>query len=158
MRNLRDDRHEEGQSLIEGALLLPLYILLFLALWAFGEWFLIRQQLIMVVREGALLYSSGRMNVSDVKVTMRNAWVNGHPSLVVSDSDIFVGRNDDRKIFELDRVSVAYKPAQTVLNLVRTVLRLPVQQMEESCVIKHAPPYWGILGINLTNLGPPISW
>jgi len=140
-----------GQALIEWAVIVPLFMLLFLGLYAFAQWFLIRQQLIMVVREGAFLYSSGRIPKDKVISVMHLAFQKGHPGLNIPTSNIYVGQSSDSQAFryQLDRIAVKYHPTQPIL-------RLFPQDMEESCTIKHAPSYWEIMSV--LKSGPPVKW
>ena len=104
---------ESGQALIEWALLLVLFGQLFVALAVFAEWFVARQELLAVTKEGALLYSAGRLEIPEVKRLMRRALQRGRPSLDVPLDDIFVGSSDDNQaaFMKLDKVSVRYRPA-----------------------------------------------
>ena len=141
---------EAGQALIEWALLLLLFVQLFVALAVFAEWFVVRQELMAVTKEGALLYSAGRLEIPEVKRLMQRALQRGRPSLTISLDDIYVGSSDDNQaaFMKLDKVSVRYRPRQFLLRCFQSSL-------EESCVIKHAPPYGhpGVLGF-----GPPVAW
>jgi hypothetical protein len=144
------NRGEKGQALIEWALLLMLFVQLTVALYAFSEWFIIRQEMISVVKEGALLYSSGRIGIPQVKQLMQRAFSRGRPKLTVSLDDLYVGSSGDSQegFLKLDKVSVRYKPQQILL-------RHFTNTMEESCVIKHAPQY-GYPGS--VAYGPPVPW
>ena len=141
---------ESGQALIEWTLLLLLFGQLFVALAVFAEWFVVRQELMAVAKEGALLYSAGRLEVPEVKRLMRRALQRGHPALTISPDDIYVGSSDDNqaRFMQLDKVSVRYRPQ-------RFLLRYFQNSLEESCVIKHAPPY-GYPGV--LSFGPPVAW
>jgi len=147
-RNMQN--RESGQALIEWALLLLLFVQLFVALAAFAEWFVVRQELMSVTKEGALLYSAGRLEIPEVKRLMLRALQRGRPSLTLALNDIYVGSSDDSQaaFMKLDKVSVRYRPQQFLLRYFQNSL-------EESCVIKHAPPYGypGVLGY-----GPPVDW
>jgi hypothetical protein len=144
-------RRESGQALIEWALLLMLFVQLTIALYAFAEWFVIRQEMISVVKEGARLYSSGRVESPEVKQLMQRAFRRGRPSLTVSLADLYVGSSGDSQegFMKLDKVSVRYAPKQILL-------RHFTHTMEESCVIKHAPQY-GYAGTP-AGYGPPVPW
>jgi hypothetical protein len=141
---------ESGQALIEWALLLMLFGQLFVALAVFSEWFVVRQELMAATKEGALLYSAGRLEIPEVKRLMQRALQRGRPALTIPLDDIFVGPSDDNQaaFMQLDKVSVRYRPRQFLL-------RYFANSLEESCVIKHAPSYGhpGVLGF-----GPPVAW
>jgi len=143
-------RAQSGQALIEWALLLLLFGQLFVALAVFAEWFVVRQELIAAAKEGAFLYSAGRLEIPEVKRLIQRALKRGRPSLTISLNDIYVGSSDDNQaaFMKLDKVSVRYRPQQFLLRYFR-------KSLEESCVIKHAPPYgWpGTL-----SFGPPVPW
>ena len=143
-------KNASGQALIEWALLVPLYVLLLVAVFNFGEWFLIRQQLHQAAKLGAFLYSSGRVEKPQVQRLVQRALERGVPSLAVSLDNIDVGRSDDTQahLFKLDKVAVRYQPPE---GIGRYFMGL----MEESCTIKHAPPYFGELGIGVN---PPVNW
>ena len=107
-------------------------------------------QLIQAAKEGARLYSSGRIEIPQVKRLVQRALLRGSPPLRVPLQDIRVGssRDSQEKFMQLDKVIIRYKPKQIWLKVLRST-------MEESCVIKHAPPYGypGVLGY-----GPPVRW
>jgi hypothetical protein len=142
--------NQRGQALIEWALLLLVFGQLFVALAAFSEWFVIRQELISVTKEGALLYSAGRLEIPEVKRLMQRSLSRCRPALTISTNDIYVGSSEDNQasFMKLDKVSVRYRP-QTYL------LRYFQNTLEESCVIKHAPAY-GYPGV--LSYGPPVLW
>jgi hypothetical protein len=126
---------------MEWAILLPLYAGLFAAMAAFGQWFAVRHQLIAAVREGAFLYSSGRLTAEETRAAIQESLRKGFPALTVSTDGISIGRcrGFQATLFRLEEVRVVYK------------------NMEETCVIKHAPAYWQTV-IPGANLGPPVSW
>ena len=134
-------RSESGQALMEWAILLPLYVGLFAAMAAFGQWFAVRHQLIAAMREGAFLYSSGRLTADETRAEIQESLRKGFPAVNVSADHISIGRRQgfQATLFRLDEVRVVYK------------------NMEETCVIKHAPSYWQTV-IPGANLGPPVSW
>lgn len=140
-----------GQALIEWALLVPLFTLLMIGSVIFGQWFLIRQQLILAAREGAFLYSSGRLNKNDVKHQVQRTLVRGFPSIRLAEKDIVIQRVPglNALLLELDQVTIRYRLPQHM----RIFFTLP---LEESCVIKHASPYrlaeWPL------TFGPPVKW
>ena len=146
------NRSESGQALVEWALLLPLYTMLLAAIVVFGQWFVIRHQLLGAVREEAFLYSSGRMTAEETRALAQRNLANGFPALMVPAQGIYVGRHDgfQARLFRLDEVRIVYHPT----SLMRT---FRFHDMEEKCVIKHAPSYWQteIPGVNL---GPPVPW
>jgi hypothetical protein len=137
-----------GQALVEWSLLLPLFGALLIALWGFGQWFVVREELIMTVREGALLYSSGRMTKSEVKQVMQAALLRGHPGIFIPLDKIDVGHAVGRwaNTYRLDRIHVEYHPDLFPLSEFSHL-------MEEQCVIKHAPPYQTPF-----HSGQPVSW
>jgi hypothetical protein len=141
-----------GQALVEFAFLLIPYITLISAIVAFGQWFVIRHEMIVSVREGALLYSSGRITADETRALMQNSLRKGSPSLIVPDKDIYVGRHSgfQARLFRLDEVRLVYHP-----TLLMNVWRF--KDMQETCVIKHAPSYWQT-EIPGANMGPPIPW
>jgi hypothetical protein len=146
------NRNSSGQSLVEWAILLPLWVLRTVAIVAFGEYFVIRHQLLAVVRQGALLYSSGRITSEETRQRMRRALLEQYPHLDVPLSSIQVGRSHDSEAFrfQLDEIKIRYRPT----TLMRYFMRGP---LEERCVIKHAPPYRQAL-FPLINSGPPVTW
>lgn len=137
---------------MEWAILLPLFAALFAAMAAFGQWFAIRHQLIAVVREGAFLYSSGRLTADETRAEMRESLLKGFPALQVPDSNIYIGRREgvQARLFRLDEIRIAY-PSSTYMKAFH------LNDMEEKCVIKHAPAYWQTV-IPGANLGPPVAW
>ena len=141
---------EPGQALIEWVLLLVLFGQLFVALAVVAEWLMVRQELIAVTKEGALLYSAGRLEIPEVERLMQRALQRGRPALNIPLDDIYVGPSDDNQaaFMKLDKVSVRYRPRQFLLRYFKNSL-------EESCVIKHAPPY-GYPGV--LSFGPPVAW
>lgn len=140
--------NQNGQALVEWSLLLPLFGGLLIALWGFAQWFLVREQLIMTVREGAMLYSSGRMHDFEVKPIMQRALSRGRPGIDVSADNIYLGHSDNRmaRTYRLDKVSVKYTPTLFPLSKF-------FGPMEEQCVIKHAAPYQTPF-----HSGQPVSW
>lgn len=137
-------RTESGQALIEWVLLAPLFAMLTALALIYGQWFVIRHRLLLAAREAALLYSSGRVSSAQTKNLVRQALRRGFPSLDVPLNDIFVGRRNgfQARLFQFDEARVRFRKFKT---------------MEESCVIKHAPPY-GAAGIPGVNYGPPFAW
>lgn len=144
--------HKSGQALIEYALLLPLYGVLIVGILAFGQWFVIQQEMISVVREGALLYSSGRIEAGEVASMMRQSFLHSYPALNVPLQQITVGRSHDSQArnYQLDEVRVTYSP--TLL-----MTRFKFVKLEESCVIKHAPSY-RVLWMPIFPSDPPVPW
>jgi hypothetical protein len=145
-------RSPSGQALMEWAILLPLYTGLFAVMAAFGQYFAVRHQLIAAAREGAFLYSSGRLTADEARVEIQESLRKGFPAMNVSDDRIFIGRRSgvQARMFRLDEVRVVY-PASSVMKAFR------LKDMEETCVIQHAPSYWQTV-IPGANLGPPVSW
>lgn len=145
-------RPESGQALVEWATLLPLYVGLFAAMAAFGQWFAVRHQLIAAVREGAFLYSSGRLTADETRAEIKESLRKGFPALEITDDGISIGRRHGWQagLYRFDEVRVVY-PASSVMK------RFRLKDMEETCVIKHAPSYWQTV-IPGANLGPPVSW
>jgi hypothetical protein len=144
---------------MEWAVLIPLFCLLLLALHSFAQWFLVRQQLVMVVREGALLYSSGRIPKESVKQLMHKALLRGHPGLNIPPNQIHIEHSPDShaEMYQLDRIAITYYPT-------RPILFFNVQKLEETCTIKHAPAYWTTSEIESGDIpstikfGPPVKW
>jgi len=143
---------ESGQALVEWVCLLSLYIMLFSAIVAFGQWFAIRHELIAAVREAAFIYSSGRIKPDETKSLVQQNLLKGSPALDIAIGDIHVGQHTgfQARLFRLDEVRIVYHP----MGLMK-VWRFG--DMEETCVIKHAPSYWQteIPGVKL---GPPVPW
>ena len=144
--------NRQGQALIEWAILTPLFVTVLLGLFAFGQWFLVREELLMIAKEGAFLYSSGRLPNSAVQRVMSRRARRGYPRLPLRSQDIYIGRdygvvtNLLELDMKLDRVSVTYRPTQILL-------RYFSKAMEETCIIKHAAHY----GPPLQKfLGPPV--
>jgi len=144
--------NQQGQALIEWALLMTLFVPLFIAMVAFSQWFVIRQRMIQVVREAAFLYSSGRMERAEVQQWMRRDFLVGSPSLKIPWVDLEVGSSGDSEqtFMQLDRVRVRFHPTSLLLRYFQNT-------MEESCVIKHAPKY-GDPGVPFLSYGPPVHW
>jgi hypothetical protein len=140
-----------GQTLVEWVVLFPLFFILFLGCVSYAQWFMIRQQLILAVHEGALLYSSGRMRIPEVKHRIKQTLERGHPALRIPEDQIYIGQSSDKqaRLFQLDRITITYHPSQLILRFFR------IQTMEESCTIKHAPPYGGTFWFKY---GPPVEW
>jgi len=145
-------RRQSGQALVEWAFLLPLYTMLFSAIVAFALWFSIRHELLVAVREAALLYSSGRITPDETRHLVQQDLLHGTPSLDVVPDDIYVGPYSgfQARLFRLDEVRIVYHPR-------RFLSRWIFEDMHEQCVIKHAPSYWQT-DIPGANLGPPIPW
>ena len=145
-------RAESGQALLEWAILLPLYVGLFAAMAAFGQWFAIQHELIAAVREGAFLYSSGRLTAEETRAEIQESLRKGFPALTISADRIHIGRRQgfQATMFRLDEIRVVY-PASSSMKAFR------LKDMEEICVIKHAPSYWQTV-VPGANLGPPVSW
>jgi hypothetical protein len=148
----RRDR-QKGQALIEWFLLFPLYFSIFMATWVFGQWFLVRQQLIMGCREAALLYSSGRLTAPEVNVIVRQSLAKGRPGLDSRCIVIRLGRASGWQavFYNLDEVSVTFTGTLLIHRFTKK------KPMEETCVIKHAPAY-GVSGLVGLQVRPPVPW
>lgn len=145
--------NRSGQALVEWAILLPLYVLLLAAILAFAKWFAIDQQLILAVRQGALLYSSGRMAAEQVEAEMKQGLAAGSPSISSDQVTITVGRSHDAQArrFELDAVTIRFHPTPLMQ-------RFKFKERSEICVIKHSPAY-GPLGSPVgIPYGRPVDW
>ncbi len=105
----------------------------------------------MTAKEGALLYSSGRLEKPVVLRLMRRRLERGHPTLPLDTVDIRIerARGFTARVLELDKVTVTYHPRPLLL-------RYFSDPLEESCVIKHAPPYR--LFVWPLTFGPPVKW
>lgn len=146
--------NRSGQALVEWAVLLPLYVMLLVAIFIFGKWFAIRHELILAAREGALLYSSGRMTPSEVQGRLVLNLSNGCPSIQVKREDVKVGKKDgfQARIWELDEIRIRY----SIPVLWKRWLRM--SDLEELCVIKHSPAY-GPIGAPIgIHYGRPVDW
>lgn len=146
--------NRSGQALVEWAVLLPLFTMLFLAIFIFGRWFAIRYELILAAREGALLYSSARMNRQEVQQHLLRNLRHGSPALRLQDEDVKVGQASgfQARLWELDEVRVRYG----IPLLWKRWLKM--QDMEEVCVIKHSPAY-GPVGAPIgVHYGRPVGW
>lgn len=130
--------NNRGQALIEVAAFLLLSVSLLGCFLAYTQRFLVRQKMLMAARQGALLYSSGRVTEEEVLERLRRFLTSGFPALDGRRAEIWVGKcgGFHGLLYELDRVKVRYK------------------NMEESCVMKHAAPY----GLRQPLYGPPVSW
>ncbi len=137
-----------GQALVEWALLFPLYALLWVGLFVFAEWFLIHQNLLMAAKEGAFLYSSGRLKKQEVEHRVQKTLKKGFPAL--DHCQIIIQRRSGATaaLCELEEIHVRYRPS-------RSLLRYFANPLEETCVIKHAPRYRSVWPVRF---GPPVKW
>ena len=140
--------NHKGQTLVEFILFFFLFVLVLTAMVSFTKYILMREKMIAAVREGALLYSSGHVPANVVKTKMAEAMAQGWPVVHVNPSTIFVGRYDGNVIYRFDRVAVRYRPDAVIGKFF-------AKELEESCVVKHAPRY----GPPLTDYyGPGVNW
>ena len=145
-------KRRSGQAVVEWALIVPLYGLLFVGFFAFIQWFGIHQQLLIAAKQGAFLYSTGRIPKPQVRLIIQRELLRSHPSLRVSVRDIDIGPLEgfQGRLHKLDRVRVRYVPSERLLRFFSRS-----RPLEESCVIKHAPGYWKFFG---AQVGPPVPW
>lgn len=146
--------NRSGQALVEWALLLPLYGALIFAIVIFGKWFCIKQQLIFATREAAYLYSSGRMTAPEVQRRIQQSLAHGSPGLILRDEDISVGRREgvQARMWELDQISIRFQVPDFWKSLFK------FEDMEEVCVIKHAPTYGAPFSSLGFPYGRPVDW
>jgi hypothetical protein len=146
--------NRSGQALVEWALLLPLYGFLILAIVAFGKWFCIQHQLILAAREGALLYSSGRFPAAAVKNRLRHRLALGSPAVSLRTENIVVQKKTGFHgwAYELDEVIIRFP----IPRFWRRTFKF--KDMEELCVIKHAPVYGASLLRGGIPYGRPVDW
>ena len=133
-----------GQALVEVAVFFLLLAVLLACLLGFTRWITLRQKLLLAAREGALLYSSGRMTVEEVQEHIRGFLRNGSPVMDVKRLE-FVSMGPcpgwRAKVLELDQITLRYSspsPWYRYLGIDPT--------LEETCIIKHASHY-----------GPPLQ-
>lgn len=148
--------NERGQALIEWMVLFPLYVAWIVAAVTFGQWFLIHQELQQAAREAAWLYSSGRMEKTDVRHYVQQSLQYSFPPIQLPDENIELGRCNVQKSFQLDQIRIVYIPPPN--SWLRIFFTNPLNKtcvLEETCVIKHAPAYWTFM---LIQSGPPVRW
>jgi hypothetical protein len=141
-----------GQALIETIVALLTVIGMVVCLLGFTKWMTVRQKMLIAVRHGALLYSSGRMTEEEVRTRLLRFLTNGSPALKQERLQIQIGRRRTflDTLLQLDIVKVRYTSESSWYAL--THLNPTV---EEKCIIRHAAPY----GIAWQPLyGPPVSW
>lgn len=142
----------QGQALIEVVAFLMALILMIVCFLGFTKWFLVKQKLLSATRQGAMLYSSGRMSERDVKRHLRRYLTTGSPALVEGRLSIQVGHRIGFQdvLDQFDIVKVRYtsqSPWYQYTHLNPT--------LEEKCIIKHAATY----GPDVQPLyGPAVSW
>jgi hypothetical protein len=147
-------RVESGQALIEAVAFFMTLILMVVCMLGFTKWFMVKQKMLMAVRQGALLYSSGRVTEEEVRQRLTQYLTSGSPSLVQNRLTIDVGGYTMLNPFslndQLDIVRIRYKsqsPWYSFTNL--------NPNLEEKCIIKHAATY----GPGLQPFyGPPTQW
>jgi Flp pilus assembly protein TadG len=128
-----------GQALIEVAMFFMAFSVLLAGFCSFTKWIAVRQKVLLAAKQGALLYSSGHYREPDVRQVMLKYLETGSPELDPSAVTISIGRKRGAVAwsFELDEVRVRYaKPGGW-----HDVLKIDFD-VEEACVIKHAPHYW----------------
>jgi hypothetical protein len=141
-------RNKKGQALLEVVVFIIALTGLLSAIVTTTKWFLIRQKLLIAVRHGAMMYSSGHYQSDEVQVRIKRFLSTGHPALQAGAITVEVGRFAKRQSYHLDEIRVRYSPPSTALHLIAPV-------MEEKCYIKHAPRYGPPAQ---TFFGPPVSW
>jgi hypothetical protein len=142
--------NKRGQALVESIPILMVMAGILGALVMLTQWFLIRQKLLIAVREGAMLYSSGRHTASEVDFRMRRYLESGSLPLNPKRLQLRIGRSSVRgsTMAHLDEVRASYRPGNWLQRRFQQI-------MEEKCVIKHAPHY----GLPWQTLhGPAVPW
>lgn len=148
-----------GQSLIETAIFLCLFVPLIGGFVEFTRAMQIRQKLLLAAWQGAELYSSGCLAKPVVERRLMNFLVNGRPKLDPQGVRIHMGRltTPVGLTFQLDEIKVSYTPRRPWHRL----LGLP-RTLEETCTIKHAPHYWDPVHQYLPGtpavVGPAYPW
>ena len=64
-------KNEEGQFILELALVLPLLTLIFMGIWQFGRIFIVKQREVMAVRHGAWLKAHTNMSHENIEDEMK---------------------------------------------------------------------------------------
>ena len=129
----------EGQALIETAVFFLAMSVLLAGLAGFTKWFSVREKLLLAAKEGALLYSSGHWERSEVEGRMRQFLTAGSPPL--NPAGIVVSVHPLKGVmawtWELDESVAEYTPPGGWCYLLGADPKI-----SETCVIKHAPHYW----------------
>lgn len=129
-----------GQALIETAVFFLALSVLLGGLAGFTKWIAVREKLLLAAREGALLYSSGHWQRSEVEDRMRQFLTNGSPPLNPDGIQVSVHPLSGSIMgwfSGLDESDAQYTPPggwNYLLGANPTI--------KEKCVIKHAPQYW----------------
>src|SRR5689334_1077492 len=101
-----------GQALIETVVLFMVLIGMVVCLLGFTKWFLVKQKLLLAVRQGAMLYSSGRVTESDVRQRLIQFLTTGSPVLVQNRIAIEIGSYNKSQFQwfgkQLDIVKIRY--------------------------------------------------
>ena len=145
--------------MIEWLALFPLYLGWMITAVIFCQWFLIHQELLQATREAAWLYSSGRMERTDVQRYVQQYLRECFPPIQIPIQNIEMDKSDapQAKLFHLDKIRIVYvAPSNSWLRFF--FKEDPIKKtcvLEETCVIKHAPGYWTF---TLIQSGPPVPW
>ncbi len=135
-------KNDHGQALIEMAAFFMSLAVLLGGFCGFTKWVAVRQKLLLAAKEGALLYSSGRLTRAEVESQMRQFLLTGSPALHPRGIQVSVGPRPGMVAWasELDESVASYTPQAGWHYLLGAKANL-----SEKFVIKHAPHYWGPL-------------
>ena len=145
-------RSARGQALVEFSIFFLTLGILMIGVLAFTQWMQTRQKLLLACKEGALLYSSGRVKAPEAEHCVRDFLATGAPPIDTSGIEISIGREGGvaGTYYQLDRVVVRYRPPSGWNRLLNFN-----EPMEEICIVRHAPSY----GVPYQHLyGPPVGW
>ena len=138
-------KNKSGQVMIECIAFFLVMAALLSCFLSLTKWFLIRQRLLVAVREAALLYSSGRFTKGEVEAHIKSMLAQGMPALASERVQVFCepASGWQAHVLVLDHIRVQYRPTSAWVRRAQPV-------MEEQCTIKHAahygplsPKFWG---------------
>jgi hypothetical protein len=131
--------NRQGQALIEAAAFFMELAVLSAGLCGFTRWMLVRQKLMIAVKQGALMYSSGHMTRAEVEQRMRLFLQAGMPALDPGQVHVAVRPVPglSARFYGLDEAVAGYTSPSGWFYLLGAD-----RHMEEKCVIMHAPHYW----------------
>src|ERR1700690_4020927 len=129
-------RNVNGQALIETAVFFLALAVLLGGLAGFTKWFSVRQKLLLAAKDGALLYSSGHWQRSEVEARMRQFLIAGSPPLNPDGVQVSVHplAGPWAWYWELDECVAEYAPPGDWNYLLGADPKIT-----EKFVVKHAP-------------------
>lgn len=144
--------NRRGQALIEVAVFFMALSVLLAGLCGFTKWIMVRQKLLIAAKQGALMYSSGHMQKSEVEKRMRKFLIAGSPALSAEGLRVSVHAMSgwNNRFNELDESIAEYTSPGGWCRLLGADPRIT-----EKCVIKHAPHYWDPI---LRLSGPAVAY